>query len=73
MILGPDQVIPSENVYTAEPDGCVKLRIPKSGMAVETITPISVPGLLRRTVETYPNHTALAYKVDGEWKKITYT
>lgn len=42
-------------------------------MAVETIPPISVPGFLKRTVDKYPNHTALAYKVDGTWKTINYT
>lgn len=66
-------MVPTENVYTTEANGVVKLRVPKSGMAIETVTPISVPGLLRKTVDTYPDNTALAYKQNGEWKKITYT
>lgn len=71
--LGPNQVVPTDNVYTTKPDGSVKLRVPKSGMAIETTTPISVPGLVKKAVDTYSDHTALAYKENGEWKKITYT
>lgn len=57
---------------TARPDGCVRLRIPQSGKAIECIDPISVPGLLYRTAKEFPNHVALATKKNGSWEKITY-
>lgn len=36
--------------------------------------PISIPALLKRTAENYPNHTALMYKdvTTDEWKGISY-
>lgn len=69
---GPDQLFPAENISTTDPDGYVRLRIPQSGMAIETSPPISVPTLLRQTAEKYPNITALAYKKNGQWTKVTY-
>ncbi|KAG5887359.1 hypothetical protein JTB14_018374 [Gonioctena quinquepunctata] len=70
---GPDQILPAEDFETTDPDGCVRLRIPENGKAIETTPPISVPGLLRRTAEDFPNHVALAKKVNGNWETITYS
>ncbi|CAH2102506.1 unnamed protein product [Euphydryas editha] len=67
---GPDQVIPADNYICCSPGGYVKLRMGSRGVAAEP--PISVPGLLNRTVARYPNATALATKKDGKWQKITY-
>lgn len=68
---GPNQVVPTENIYTSIPGDHVKLRIESRGMASEP--PISVPGLLSRTVARYPDDAALATKkADGKWHKITY-
>ncbi|KAJ8735584.1 hypothetical protein PYW07_007204 [Mythimna separata] len=68
---GPDQVVPSESVNNSLPGGYVKLRVQARGLASEP--PISVPGLLTRTVARYPDGTALASKkADGKWHKITY-
>ncbi|XP_026731627.1 long-chain-fatty-acid--CoA ligase ACSBG2-like isoform X2 [Trichoplusia ni] len=68
---GPDQVIPVENYTSCVPGGHVKLRVAARGVASEP--PISVPGLLNRTVARYPDATALATKkADGKWHKITY-
>ncbi|XP_018576089.1 long-chain-fatty-acid--CoA ligase ACSBG2 [Anoplophora glabripennis] len=69
---GPDQVVPSDDIFTVKADGYVRLRIPESGKAIETITPISIPSLLKRSAEEFPDHTALAAKVNGKWEKITY-
>lgn len=70
---GPDQVQPADNYTTIHPDGLVKLRIPETGTAIEHHPVISVPTLLKRSAETYPDNTALAYKVDKTWHKITYS
>lgn len=35
-------------------------------------TPISVPGLLSKAVEEYGDVTALNYKLENKWVKVTY-
>ena len=67
---GPNQVIPSVNTWTTDRGGNVKLCIAKSGIVA--LPPISVPGLMHRTVEQYPDHVALQYKHNNKWKNITY-
>lgn len=67
---GPDQVIPSSNMWTTDRAGSVKLSIGDSGTAA--VPPISVPGLLQRTVKQYPDNVALQYKENNEWKTITF-
>lgn len=70
---GPNQIIPADNLSTTDPAGRVKLRIPEYGKAIEKNPPISVPGLMNRTVEEFPNAIALCNKLpDGKWNKITY-
>jgi len=68
---GPEQVIPTENVWTAEASGRVKLRVDANN-EVANQPPISVPGLMSRAVAQWPDHTALSYKLDGEWKNVTF-
>jgi hypothetical protein len=65
---GPDQVLPASQKYTSEANGRVTLRIE----AGADNTPISVPGLLKRTVEKYGDLPALNYKSDNKWVKVTY-
>lgn len=67
---GPEQVVPSTNTWTTDRGGNVKLCITESGTA--SVSPISVPGLMHRTVEQYPDHVALQYKENNEWKTITF-
>ncbi|XP_059490029.1 long-chain-fatty-acid--CoA ligase ACSBG2 [Neocloeon triangulifer] len=69
---GPDQLIPSEALFNCLPDGAVKLRVGTEGVAAEK--PISVPTMLRRTVERYPDRTAMAVKADknADWTRITF-
>lgn len=70
-LTGPDQVVPADSFICCEPGGHVKLHVQARGVASEP--PISVPGLLNRTVARYPDSTALATKkADGKWHKITY-
>ncbi|XP_047506130.1 long-chain-fatty-acid--CoA ligase ACSBG2 isoform X3 [Pieris napi] len=67
---GPEQVVPVDDYITWKPDGRVKLRMGSRGVASEP--PISVPGLLSRTVARYPDETALCTKRNGKWEKLTY-
>ncbi|XP_022118799.2 long-chain-fatty-acid--CoA ligase ACSBG2 isoform X1 [Pieris rapae] len=67
---GPDQLVPVDDYITWKPDGRVKLRMSSRGVASEP--PISVPGLLSRTVARYPDETALCTKRNGKWEKLTY-
>ncbi|XP_061385887.1 long-chain-fatty-acid--CoA ligase ACSBG2 isoform X2 [Danaus plexippus] len=68
---GPDQVIPVDHYICCTPGGHVKLRMGSRGVAAEP--PISVPGLLSRTVARYPDATAFATKKsDGKWHRTTY-
>ncbi|XP_045527961.1 long-chain-fatty-acid--CoA ligase ACSBG2-like isoform X1 [Pieris brassicae] len=67
---GPDQLVPVDDYITWKPDGRVKLRMSNRGFASEP--PISVPGLLSRTVARYPDETALCTKRNGKWEKLTY-
>ncbi|XP_050515520.1 very long-chain-fatty-acid--CoA ligase bubblegum [Diabrotica virgifera virgifera] len=69
---GPNQIIPSENYVCTDPSGSVRLRIPENGKAIETIKPISVPGLLEKTAREYPDKIALAQKVNGKWETVNF-
>ena len=68
---GPDQLIPGEDFVTLSPEGSVKLRIGDTVPA--NYDPVSVPGLMMRTVKAAPNLTALSVKRNGEWIKWTYS
>lgn len=67
---GPNQVIPSDTYVSWTPGEYVKLRITPRGASSEP--PVSVPGLLNRTVARYPDAVALVSKRDGRWHRITY-
>ncbi|KAK7076856.1 catalytic activity protein [Halocaridina rubra] len=67
---GPDQVVPSDLVKTWEPVGAVKLKIGDHGPSAHT--PISIPTLLKKAAEKYPESNALCVKRDGVWKMTTY-
>ncbi|XP_047117029.1 very long-chain-fatty-acid--CoA ligase bubblegum [Schistocerca piceifrons] len=68
---GPNQVLPADSYTTTRPDCRVKLRSKATGIAARE--PISVPGLLHRAVELFPELTAMATRNDdGTWNTITY-
>ncbi|XP_018018310.1 long-chain-fatty-acid--CoA ligase ACSBG2 isoform X2 [Hyalella azteca] len=67
---GPDQVVPATSHKTWLPNGAVKLQIAEEGLASHK--PLSVPSLLRKTAEKYPNQNALVEKRNGEWVGMTY-
>jgi len=72
LITGPDQIKPAESEITTELAGWVRLRIPQSGKAIETLPAISVPGFVQRAADTFPDKIALAWKEGKDWKKFTY-
>nr|CAD7573333.1 unnamed protein product [Timema californicum] len=68
---GPNQVLPADKLHTVLPHGRVKLRTEEEGLAA--LRPISVPGVLDRTAEQYPEAVALAHKgMGGTWQQITF-
>jgi long-chain-fatty-acid--CoA ligase ACSBG len=69
---GPDQIIPSDANFDCHPDGAVKLRVGKEGVGAEK--PISVPTMLQRTAERFPDRVAMAVKrnKNDDWTRITF-
>lgn len=60
-----------ENFTTTDPNGAVKLRVAKEGIA--SLDPMSVPDLVNRTVRDYPDHPAMVYKnTQNRWTTVTY-
>lgn len=70
--IRPNQIKPADNLVTTDPSGCVRLRIPESGKAIETLPPISVPGYMKRAAERYADKIALGWKEGSTWKTFTY-
>nr|CAD7446790.1 unnamed protein product [Timema bartmani] len=67
----PNQVLPADKLHTVLPHGRVKLRTEEEGMAA--LRPMSVPAMLDRTAEQYPEVVALAHKgTGGTWQHTTY-
>ena len=63
--------IESDKQWTVDADGVTKIR--ECADESCNLKPETVHGLIRRMVREYPASTAIATKVDGEWKKWTYT
>lgn len=72
VMCGPDQIKPSDKIYTTDPEEPVKLHIPASGKAIETLTPISIPSVFKRVVKDFGDHPALCYKVKNSWQTLTF-
>jgi long-chain-fatty-acid--CoA ligase ACSBG len=69
---GPDQILPSDAIYTWHPDGATRISRLGTGEMSER-RPISVPDLLIRATKRAPERAAMAVKRNGEWQKWTYT
>lgn len=68
---GPNRLAPSDVYRTTDVKQAVKLRIAKEGLGAEE--PISIPGLLKRTVNNYPDYPALRSKnAKKEYNTVTY-
>uniref|UniRef100_T1PHA0 long-chain-fatty-acid--CoA ligase n=1 Tax=Musca domestica TaxID=7370 RepID=T1PHA0_MUSDO len=68
---GPNRLVQSDVYRTTDVTQAVKLRIAKDGLGAEE--PISIPGLLKRTVNNYPDFPALRTKnAKKEYTTVTY-
>lgn len=67
---GPDDVLPASSLMSWERDKPVTLRLGNSGSLSEK--PISIMTAMKKTVDKYPDHPALASKVEKNWVKISY-
>ena len=68
--IGPDRIIPSDDLITWKADGAVKIRKTKDWPANKDT--MSLPTLIKKTCESVPSQIGLAVKRDGMWKKWTY-
>ncbi|XP_032681082.1 very long-chain-fatty-acid--CoA ligase bubblegum [Odontomachus brunneus] len=68
---GPDQVLPADVDVTCEANG--KVRIKLDSNEYNTFMPISIPGILTRTAQRYPDHVALVSCPGPDGKRTTYT
>uniref|UniRef100_A0A1I8P2M2 long-chain-fatty-acid--CoA ligase n=1 Tax=Stomoxys calcitrans TaxID=35570 RepID=A0A1I8P2M2_STOCA len=68
---GPNRLLASEVYRTTDVTQPVKIRMSKEGLGAEE--PISIPGLLKRTVNNYPDYPALRSKNSKkEYTTVTY-
>ncbi|EDW11889.1 very long-chain-fatty-acid--CoA ligase bubblegum [Drosophila mojavensis] len=68
---GPNRLRQSEVYRTTDPEEAVKIRMQKEGLGAEE--PISIPGLLKRTVNNFPDYPALRFKNDKNgYTTVTY-
>ncbi|XP_058985515.1 very long-chain-fatty-acid--CoA ligase bubblegum [Musca domestica] len=68
---GPNRLVQCDVYRTTDVTQAVKLRIAKDGLGAEE--PISIPGLLKRTVNNYPDFPALRTKnAKKEYTTVTY-
>ncbi|XP_050314839.1 very long-chain-fatty-acid--CoA ligase bubblegum isoform X2 [Anthonomus grandis grandis] len=72
-MAGPEMIKPSDSELTTSLSGSVRLRVPESGKAIETLQPISVPGYVKRAAETFPDTIAISWKEGNTWKSFTYS
>ena len=70
-ISGPDRIIPSENLTTTSPDGCVKLR-DHDLEDLKNMPPISVISMMKQTVDKHGDKLALRVKREDAWHEWTY-
>ena len=69
---GPDQVLEATEHRAWTPEAAVRLRLAQTG--AQSRPPISVPTLLRQTVERWPDQTALRARTeDGSPLAWSYT
>ncbi|XP_011212254.2 very long-chain-fatty-acid--CoA ligase bubblegum [Bactrocera dorsalis] len=68
---GPNRLLPAESYRTSDPTEPVKIRRSTEGLSAEE--PISVPGVLKRTVNNYGDYPALRTKNENkEYETVTY-
>lgn len=61
---------PADQLWSTSRDKAVRLRMEGSGPASHT--PITIHQMFLETVENHGDHTALAFKEEGQWVTMTY-
>ncbi|TNM89301.1 hypothetical protein fugu_003535 [Takifugu bimaculatus] len=61
---------PADQLWSTSRDQAVRLRMEGSGPASRT--PLTIHQMFLGTLENYGDHSALAYKEEGQWVKLTY-
>ena len=61
---------PADQLWSTRRDKAVKLRMEGSGPASRT--PLTIHQMFLKTLESYREHPALAYKEEGQWVTMTY-
>jgi len=67
---GPNDIAPADSLWAVKRDDAVKLRMSETGP--RAYRPLSVTTVFQETVGRYPEHLALAAKVNGAWRSWTY-
>ena len=68
--IGPDRIIPTEDLTTTAKDGCVRIR--KTSEWPGNRDTVSIPTIFNKKCLSAGNSTALGIKRDGKWVKWTY-
>lgn len=66
----PAALTPADQLWCTRRDEAVRLRMEGSGPASNT--PITTHQMFVETVESFGDHPALAYKVDGQWVTMNF-
>ncbi|XP_060894441.1 long-chain-fatty-acid--CoA ligase ACSBG2-like [Labrus mixtus] len=61
---------PADELWSTSREKGVKLRLEASGPGSET--PITIHQMFKKTVDTYGDHPAYAFKKEGQWVKVTW-
>ena len=68
--IGPDRIIPTEDLTTTAKDGCVKIR--KTNEWPANRETISIPTIFKKSCISAGNITALGVKRGGKWVTWSY-
>ena len=68
--VGPDRILPTENLTTIHKDGCVKIRKTSEWPGNREV--VSIPTIFKKKCLSAGNSIALGVKRDGKWVKWTY-
>lgn len=67
---GPDQVLECHTDTTTEANGRIRIKL---GEGLGAMLPLSVPGILSRTVQKFGDHIALVSRLGPDGTRTTYT
>merc|ERR1719350_1796223 len=68
--IGPDRIIPTEDLTTTAKDGCVQIR--KTNEWPANRETISIPTVFKKSCVSAGNITALGVKREGKWVTWSY-